>query len=55
MLDEAHRLLGLYDEAKADPDADAGLLDYYAWRVQNLIENVEVVRGLHDLYGMLVF
>lgn len=55
MLDEAHRLLGLYDEAKADPDADASLLDYYAWRVQNLIENVEVVRGLHDLYGMLVF
>lgn len=55
MLDEAVRLQGLYDEVKADPDGDPDTLSYYAWRIENLVENVEVVRGLHSLYGMLVF
>ena len=38
--------------ALADPEAD---LDYYTWRLTNIVENIEVVRGLYDLYGYLVF
>ena len=44
-----------YSAAAADPYASASNLEYYRWRVENLIENVEVVRGMYDLYGTMVF
>lgn len=28
---------------------------YYKWRLQNILENIEVVRGMYDLYGYLVW
>jgi hypothetical protein len=38
-----------------DPETDPGTLDYLKWRVTNAVENIEVVRGLYDLYGYLYF
>ncbi|MEE2779157.1 MAG: hypothetical protein VYE15_01440, partial [Myxococcota bacterium] len=29
--------------------------DYYKWRVTNMVENIEVVRGIYDLYGYMIF
>jgi len=55
MLDEAQRWLDEYNEVVADPDAEAWKPDYYHWRVTNMVENIEVVRGMYDLYGYLVF
>lgn len=55
MLDQGRRFLADYDRAAADPYTSPGTLEYYRWRVENLIENVEVVRGMSDLYGTMVF
>jgi hypothetical protein len=55
MLDEAQRLLEVWQGYQDAPDFDPGVDGYYRWRVQNIVENVEVVRGLYDLYGYLYF
>jgi hypothetical protein len=55
MLQQGQRYLDDYAAAAADPYASASNLEYYRWRVENLIENVEVVRGMYDLYGTMVF
>jgi len=55
MLRQGQRYLADYAEVKQDPYASASTLDYYRWRVENLVENVEVVRGLYDLYGTMYF
>jgi hypothetical protein len=55
MLEQAAKFAEQWAELAADPEADPGLVDYYRWRVQNITENIEVVRGLHGLYGTLVF
>lgn len=55
MLDEANRLLQIWTDYQDDPDFDPGTDGYYKWRVQNIVENIEVVRGLYDLYGYLYF
>jgi len=52
MLTRANLYLADYNAAVADGDTD---LDYYKWRVTNIVENIEVVRGLYDLYGYLIF
>ena len=52
MLTRANAYLADYEAALADPGAD---VDYYTWRVTNIVENIEVVRGLYDLYGYLIF
>lgn len=53
MLDEAIRYQALRDDALAEGWDDVA--DYWSWRIQNVVENMEVVRGLHQLYGTLVF
>ena len=30
-------------------------VDYYKWRVTNMVENIEVIRGIYDLYGYMIF
>jgi hypothetical protein len=55
MLTEATYWLDRHDDALLDPESDADTIGYYKWRVTNMIENVEVVRGLHELYGNLYF
>ena len=55
MLAQGQRYLADYDLAALDPYTSASTLEYFRWRVENLIENVEVVRGMHDLYGTMVF
>ena len=55
MLEQAQGFLADYDAAAAEPGVTPEDLDYYKWRVTNVIENVEVVRGLYDLYGYLYF
>ena len=55
MLQQAQGYLAAYEAAAAVDGADPGQLDYLKWRVTSLIESVEVVRGLYDLYGYLYF
>jgi hypothetical protein len=55
MLEQAGSYLADYEGAKADPYTSAGTLEYYRWRVENLLENLEVVRGMYDLYGYVYF
>jgi hypothetical protein len=55
MLDEAQYWLDTYALWEEDPEVSESDLDYVKWKVTNLVENIEVVRGLHDLYGMLIF
>jgi hypothetical protein len=55
MLDEAQRWLDAYELPLDDPVEDAWKPDYYKWRVTNMVENIEVVRGMYDLYGYLWF
>ena len=55
MLDQAQAYLDEWQYWLDDPDTDAGTLDYLKWRVTNIVENIEVVRGLYDLYGYLYF
>ena len=55
MLDEAQRWLDAYELPLDDPVEDAWKPDYYKWRVTNIVENIEVVRGMYDLYGYLWF
>jgi len=55
MLEQANKFKSEYEEYRADPTADAGTLEYLRWRVENIQENIEVVRGLYDLYGYLYF
>ena len=55
MLEQANRFRTEWAEYAADPTTDPGTLDYMAWRIENIVENIEVVRGLYDLYGYLYF
>ncbi|TNF38316.1 MAG: hypothetical protein EP329_00905 [Deltaproteobacteria bacterium] len=54
MIDRANQLLDEYDAIVAD-GWDEETVDYYKWRVTSFVENIEVVRGLYDLYGYLYF
>lgn len=54
MIDRANQLLAEYDAIVAD-GSDDETIDYYKWRVTSFTENIEVVRGLYDLYGYLYF
>jgi hypothetical protein len=55
MVSETVYWYDIYTEALEDPDMDADTVDYYKWRVTNMVENIEVVRGLYDLYGYMYF
>lgn len=55
MLDRAQHWLDQYDAALVDPELDPSWADYYRYQFEATIENVEVVRGLYDLYGYLYF
>ena len=55
MLARAQLFMDAYDEAVADGSTTPDWLDYYKWRVTNMVENIEVVRGLYDLYGYMYF
>ena len=55
MLDKAREHAAAMAAALADPATTADELDYYAYLVRNVVENIEVVRGMYDLYGYLYF
>ena len=55
MLDEAQRWKTLWQNEMAAHDGDPGIIDYYKWRVTNMVENIETVRGMYDLYGYIYF
>ena len=55
MLGQANELKAIWEELSADPASDPETVDYYKWRIDNITENIEVVRGLYDLYGYLYF
>ncbi len=64
MLGKANEYLDMIAESQAAIEAseDADEIDYYEylisdleWQIQNITENIEVVRGLHELYGKLYF
>jgi hypothetical protein len=55
MLEQANAHKALWEASATDPAADPDTTDYYKWKVDNITENIEVVRGLYDLYGYLYF
>jgi hypothetical protein len=55
MLAQAQFWKDELDTELALAEPDPGWVDYYEYRVKSIIENVEVVRGLHSLYGKLYF
>ncbi len=55
MLTTANDLAQRYNQAAANPNTAASTLEYQKWRVTNITENIEVVRGLYDMYGYLYF
>lgn len=55
MLTQAQAWKDELDAELALPEPDEGFVDYLEYRVKGIIENVEVVRGLHSLYGKLYF
>ena len=55
MLTQAQVYMDDYDYYAGEADTSAADLDYYKWRVTNIVENIEVVRGLYDYYGYLIF
>jgi hypothetical protein len=55
LLLQAQRYLDEYFEVEADPTADPSTLEYMRWRVENATSNIEVTRGLFDLYGLMYF
>ncbi|MCB9726914.1 MAG: zinc-dependent metalloprotease [Deltaproteobacteria bacterium] len=55
MLEQAQFWKDELDAELALPEPDTDFVDYLEYRVKNIIENVEVVRGLHELYGKLYF
>jgi len=54
MIERANLLLEEYETIVAD-GWDEETVEYYKWRVTSFVENIEVVRGLYDLYGYLYF
>lgn len=55
MVRRAADYVAEYEAYAAEPDADPDYVDYYRWRVVNITENLEVVRGMYSLYGYLHF
>ena len=55
MLNQANRAVDVWTAAKDDPELDTDTVDYYRWRIENFTENIEVIRGLYDLYGYIYF
>jgi hypothetical protein len=55
MLSQAQRYKDEWEAAAADPTTEADWLGYLQYRVTSMVETVEVVRGLYDLYGYLYF
>ena len=54
MISQAVGFLEQYDTAVAD-GADEDTLSFYRFQIETITENIEVVRGLYDLYGYLYF
>jgi hypothetical protein len=55
MIERANEFKQLWVDSAMDPEFDQSWTEYYEWQMQNITENMEVVRGLHELYGMLYF
>jgi len=55
MLEQANNYLNAYLIAATNPNTEPATLEYHKWRVTNLTENIEAVRGMYDLYGYVYF